>query len=263
MNILLGTDPELFVKQNGEYVSAFNLIPGTKKQPHPVRNGAVQVDGMALEFNTAPADTPETFIFNIQSVLAQLKDMVDGYELALDAVAEFGEEYISSQPREATDLGCDPDSNAWTGRVNDSPAVDAPFRTAAGHVHVGFCEDADVESPMHRASCEALIRQLDFYLGLPSVLLDPNAKRRELYGKAGAYRAKTYGCEYRVLSNFWLKDERLMEWVFTATNKAVESLMGGRFLSQEFGDIQDIINTSDVDRAKALINEIGLEVPNV
>ena len=53
--ILVGCDPEVFVKQNGVFKSAFGLIKGDKKNPQKIRNGAVQVDGMALEFNIDPA----------------------------------------------------------------------------------------------------------------------------------------------------------------------------------------------------------------
>ena len=51
MNILIGADPELFVKKDGVVVSGHDLIQGTKADPFPVQDGAVQVDGMALEFN--------------------------------------------------------------------------------------------------------------------------------------------------------------------------------------------------------------------
>jgi len=53
--ILVGCDPEYFVKKNGIFQSAHGLIMGDKKNPQKVRNGAVQVDGMAVEFNIDPA----------------------------------------------------------------------------------------------------------------------------------------------------------------------------------------------------------------
>ena len=56
-NILIGCDPEVFVKQNGVFRSAHGLIRGDKKNPQKIRSGAVQVDGMALEFNIDPART--------------------------------------------------------------------------------------------------------------------------------------------------------------------------------------------------------------
>ena len=53
--ILVGCDPEVFVAKGGKFISAHGMIPGTKKAPHKVERGAVQVDGMALEFNIDPA----------------------------------------------------------------------------------------------------------------------------------------------------------------------------------------------------------------
>jgi len=247
---LLGADPEVFVKNKlGQLVSGFGLIAGTKKQPAPVDRGAVQVDGMALEFNINPAATKAEFSLNIQTVLAQLKALVPDHDIAIQAVAHFGQEYMATQPEEALELGCDPDFNAYTGRTNDRPNGDRPFRTAAGHVHIGWSNGEDVMNPDHRRDCEMVIRQMDYYLGVPSLLLDPDDERRQLYGAAGAYRPKPYGCEYRVLSNFWLKSPELIDWVYTQTMAALSAL--------EHGDIapncEDIINNSDKETAKAIV----------
>jgi hypothetical protein len=52
MQVSVGADPEVFVRNaEGEPVPACGLIPGTKAEPHRVDSGAVQVDGLALEFN--------------------------------------------------------------------------------------------------------------------------------------------------------------------------------------------------------------------
>src|SRR3546814_8173445 len=69
-------DPEIFMFKNGVPVSAHNAVPGTKYDPYKVKNGAVQVDGMALEFNIDPSHTEEEFVSSVQSVLATLKEMV-------------------------------------------------------------------------------------------------------------------------------------------------------------------------------------------
>jgi len=121
MQLLLGADPEVFVQQAGKYLSAHGLIPGDKQNPYPVNNGAVQVDGMALEFNISPADTPETFLFNVQSVMQQLREMVPDYEVVTDPVATFTQEYLDEQPPEALELGCDPDYNGWSLEENTGP----------------------------------------------------------------------------------------------------------------------------------------------
>lgn len=260
MNITIGADPELFAKRDGQYVSAYNLVPGSKEHPHLVENGAVQVDGMALEFNINPADTEDGFIFNLTSVMQQLRELVPGYEVVPDPVATFTEEYMATQPEAALALGCDPDFNAWTGEVNTKPVATKPMRTGAGHVHIGWTEQGS--GPEHVALCNAFVRQLDFYLGLPSLIFDKDVGRRELYGKAGACRYKPYGVEYRVLSNRWLADERLMRWVFTNTQKAILAFRE-KELSSVHGDIQGIINNSDVDAALAIIHQEGIVIPEV
>ncbi len=41
MKLMIGADPELFVKDsNGNLVSAWNMIPVTKKAPHKVEKDA-------------------------------------------------------------------------------------------------------------------------------------------------------------------------------------------------------------------------------
>jgi len=94
MEILIGADPELFVSLGGKLVSAHNLIPGTKMAPHPVNNGAVQVDGMALEININPASTSKEFCKNILSVLKQLKEMIPSYEFVIEPAVHFEERYL-------------------------------------------------------------------------------------------------------------------------------------------------------------------------
>lgn len=263
MDILIGTDPEVFVKKAGKLVSAFNLIVGDKAAPQPVQDGAVQVDGMALEFNTNPASTAEEFGHNVQSVLAQLAAMVPEHEIVIEPVAHFGAEYIAEQPAIARELGCDPDFNAWSGDENKKPEAETPFRTAAGHVHVGYSDGLDIDDEYNLGIMRRVARQLDFYLGLPSLLFDSDVERRSMYGQAGAFRPKPYGLEYRTLSNAWLKSDEAIAWVFNASNKAVRDLLEGVDLEEKYGDIQDIINNSDVEAAKAIIEAEGLEVPNV
>lgn len=259
-NILVGADPELFVMRNGKFVSAYGLIKGDKKNPLKVDKGAVQVDGMALEFNIDPASTEDEFYVNIQTVMGILKGMVPDHEHALVPVADFSKEYIEAQPDEAKDLGCDPDFNAWSGAVNQKPDVQLPFRTASGHVHIGWTEGELPEDYGHNNMCQMAAKQMDFYLGLPSVLFDGDTRRREMYGKAGAYRPKSYGVEYRTLSNAWLKSEELIRWVFANVHKGMQELMQGNSLWEKYGDIQDIINTSDKDRAKAIISDAGIQL---
>lgn len=261
--ILVGCDPEVFVKKNGVFQSAWNLIKGDKKNPQPVRRGAVQVDGMALEFNIDPAATEDEFCINVQDVFAQLKAMVPEFEVVAVPVAHFTEEYMKKQPAASLELGCDPDYNGWTGEVNIKPNGQRPMRTASGHVHIGWTNVDDPMSEAHLFQANMAVRQLDFFLGLPSLEYDKDTERREMYGKAGCCRYKKYGVEYRTLSNAWLRSEKLMRWVHRATVRGIQELMNGNDLAEKYGDVQEIINSSDLKAARKIIKAAGLEVPSV
>jgi hypothetical protein len=265
MEILLGCDPEVFTKKNNIFHSAFGLIKGDKKNPYPVNNGAVQVDGMALEFNINPASSEKEFIYNVQDVLSTLRAMVPEYEVVISPVADFSPEHMAIQPQEALELGCDPDYNAWSLDANPKPQGDRPFRTASGHIHIGWTSADQVEGNEggHFNSCAKMGRQMDFFLGLPSLFYDNDVRRREMYGCAGAIRAKPYGVEYRTLSNMWLSSPELMGWVYRNAIAGAKSLMGGNDLSLKYGNIEHIINTSNQKEALKIIKAEGIEVPNV
>ena len=256
--ILVGADPEVFVRQNGGFVSAHGLIEGNKDRPQKVNRGAVQVDGMALEFNIDPAKDTDEFVLNITTVFEQLKLMVPNHEIAVVPVADFSLDYIRQQPREARELGCNPDFDAYTGTVNQKPQAERPMRTAAGHVHIGWGEDM----AGHEEQARSATIQMDFYLGLPSLFYDDDVRRRSMYGKAGCYRTKPYGVEYRTLSNAWLLNKERMAWVHRATVKGMQELMAGNFLFEKFGDISSVINNSDKKAAARIIEEAHLEVCN-
>lgn len=260
--ILVGCDPEVFVRKNGVFHSAFGLIKGDKKNPQKVNRGAVQVDGMALEFNIDPATSEDEFCINVQEVLNTMTKMVPGFEVVATPVAEFSLDYLKQQPKEALELGCDPDYNAWDSKANPRPDGERPMRTASGHVHIGWDNGADVQDLDHITRCNMVVKQLDFYLGLPSLFYDKETRRREMYGKAGACRYKSYGVEYRTLSNAWLVNRERMAWVYRATVAGVLSVMEGKTLADKYGDIQQIINTSDLKKAKAIIKAEKLEMCN-
>lgn len=260
LEILMGADPELFVKYGGEFVSAHGMVEGTKEKPFPVKDGAVQVDGMALEFNIDPANNEKEFTHNLISVMAQLSNMVPDYDLCAVAVAEFSKEVMDNAPKEAKILGCDADYNAWdNGRANPQPDANVDYRTAAGHIHIGWCEGMDISDEGHIQACILLAKQLDLYLGVPSLNFDKDSKRRDLYGKAGAFRVKSYGMEYRVLSNAWLKDKALMSWVYNNTIEAIRNLLRGGH--DYFEGVRLDINNSRYDRARYYIQQYGITPP--
>lgn len=233
----IGADPELFVTNNGKLVSAYGLVPGTKEAPFKVKHGAVQVDGMALEFNIDPAFTFSEFERNITSTMNQMKAMLpEGYEFLIEPVAEFGAEYIEAQPKEAKELGCNPDFNAYTRKENPRPDANMPFRTASGHLHIGWTNGVDPYDKGHLEACYALVKSLDSWIGIPSLVWDADDKRRSLYGQAGAFRPKHYGLEYRVPSNMWLVDPVFRKTVYYNTIEAIKHT----FANPAYGDNRQI-----------------------
>jgi len=267
LDILVGADPEVFVRKVGQkaFQSAHGLIEGDKKNPQKVHLGAVQVDGMALEFNIDPAKNEKEFITNITEVMRIMGEMVPGYEMVAQPVATFSAATIKKQPKEALELGCEPDFNAWQdGKVNPRPNGNVNFRTGAGHVHIGWTKDVDVNDPGHREACIMAAKQLDYYLGVGSLLYDPDTKRRTLYGAPGAFRPKPYGVEYRVLSNAWLKSPELMAWVYRMTIKGIQDLFEGK---PRYGTYDDTLKYAmqaekpDMYHLRFLMDRADVECP--
>ncbi len=254
MKLKIGADPEFFLKQQNKHISGFGVIPGTKETPYKVDKGAVQVDGMALEFNIHPAETSECFVINIQTVLKTLRKMVPKtMSFSFTSVATFTQKYIEEQHPMARALGCSPDWNAYTTRENPPPDATSNIRTAAGHIHIGWREGKG--RIRHTEECIMLVKQLDYMLGIPSILLDPVSRRREMYGKAGCFRPKPYGVEYRVLSNFWLKNKKYMSWVFRQTKQAYDLLVEkNTYFPEKYGELaREIINNNDIIAAKKFL----------
>jgi hypothetical protein len=251
VTILIGADPELFVKSNGKFLSAEGLIPGTKNEPYKVPRGAVQLDGLAAEFNIDPTDRQTTFVSNLRTVRKELTKMIKTHDKSLEIVAEpvadFDPDYFKTLSDESKKLGCEPDYNAYEyGLPNPIPDNKKTFRTGSGHVHLGWTSGAPTSDKAYIGFCNQVVQELDIYLGLPSLLWDSDNRRRELYGKAGAYRPKHYGLEYRVLSNAWLKDDKLAKYVFQATRKCVANMQKGIRLSYYGLRAENTINYSDL-----------------
>lgn len=234
----LGADPEVFLKNlkgKGTFVSAHEAIPGTKEAPFFVKGGAVQVDGVAAEFNIDPAKTQLEFVNNIDQVMRTMDFMIsksmEDARIVIEPTAIFDAGYFKALPKKVKRLGCDPDFNAWRGgEVNVKPHTNQPMRTGAGHIHVGWTEFEDPHKPSHTSDCIQVVKQLDAALFVPSLCWDKDNQRRQLYGNLGAFRPKSYGVEYRVLSNRWIAHRNTIKWVYDASVWAFKLLEAGYHL---------------------------------
>lgn len=265
----LGADPEVFVQGcgsvfNSEAVPVIGHLGGTKEAPRRIAEGAVQEDNVLAEFNIPPTKTSSGFISQIQSMLSIVDIELARKQLRYNSLStyRFDLDLLRSYGKQAMQLGCDPDIDAYTEEVNSPPNAEVGLRTASGHVHVGL--DMDKLRP---GELFDLVKMLDIYLGIPSVLLDEDRTRRQMYGKAGACRLKPYGIEYRVLSNFWIFEIEYINWVWQQIQSAIKFLNAGdgRNLQTTYSRwpawvIRNVINSYDDNTAAEICKDLEINV---
>ncbi len=253
-NVTLGCDPEIFLKKDGKIISAIGLIGGTKHNPQPISDfgHAIQEDNVAIEWNIPASATIEEFVNNNNFVKDYLAVLVAGMgcELDFSASAELDDDQLNND--KAREFGCEPDFNVYLQEANIPPSSDTNLRVCGGHIAVGW------DNPQEEVS-EDLIKAMDATLGLKSLFIDKDTRRKEMYGKAGCFRFKPFGVEYRTLSNFWTETDELIKWAYNTTLEAIELVNSGRIkdIDEKYSSyIVEAINTNNKDLAKELINKI-------
>lgn len=241
----IGADPEVFLGKNGSFVSAHDYLPGDKQHPHKVNKGAVQVDGMAAEFNIDPANNFEEFKDNLDSVQNTMKSMIGDLDFIEDVSVFFDKEFMDKIPAENLILGCESDFNGWTMADNDPPEDTTMMRTVGGHLHLGGFHTNNIYSDLHFGAAARLARTLDEMIGVYSVLWDKDDQRRTMYGKAGCFRPKFYGMEYRTLSNKWIFSDKLVRFVYDGVKEALEKMFDPTY--EPDPEVRSIIDESKRD----------------
>lgn len=231
--ISVGGDPEFFLFDDGYPCPAHEMVPGTKENPHKLKCGAVQVDGMAVEFNIDPSYSSEEFSHNINETLLEIRGMIPKkYEFRYQPSVFFRMLTLEKTPDHIKELGCSPDWNAYTSLQNISPMVELEkfptLRSAGGHITAGWAKDLDKTDASHIADCEAYIKEIDPIYQSFSNLWDQDMIRHKLYGAPGAYRPTSFGAEYRTPSNAWVRYPKLYPFIF---NMAYG--VANQFLTQE------------------------------
>lgn len=263
-NFKLGTDPELFIYSEKlcKFIPVCGMIGGTKEHPIQIDKNepmfSLQEDNVAVEFTIPPVNTLSGWLNNINymknfinETILKPKDLLPIYSSS----ARFEIEDLND-PR-AQHMGCNSSYNAWTYEQHQVDRSDYTLRTTGNHIHVGY----DNHNP--DTSIE-LIKAMDLFLGVPSVLIDPDTERRKMYGKCGDYRIKTsYGVEYRSLGGYFLTNNELLTWVYNNTLAAIDFVnTGGMEIITNAEDIQKCINTCDKDLANEIIEDYKIEVLN-
>lgn len=260
VEFLIGSDPEVFLqdRETKEIVSAIPYVMGDKHEPYQIpdlpKGCCIQTDNIMVEYCLPATKSPEEFVENLELCKQFTNDIIPAnLEVVIKASGRLNEKYLKD--KKSQQFGCDPDFNAWAdGFQNESPSNKTNLRTCGGHIHIGY-NNHSMDKSMQ------LIKALDIFLGVPSILLDPDKERKKMYGKAGAFRFKDYGVEYRSLSNFWIKDLELVKWTFAGVQNAINFVnrkLVNKLTDTQQNEIETCINTGDEALSHKLMNEFGL-----
>lgn len=247
----IGSDPEAFLFIGKDPISAIGLVPGSKKEPFRISDDeSVQVDNVAIEFNVKPTLDPAEFMASLGKCVAWMDQHVQSINplirVSFTPSVEFSADQLESKA--ARVFGCDVDYNAWTGLPNarPNPKKNPTLRSCGGHIHLGYAIKLNPDDELR------LIRLLDQHVGIYTAYICKDERRMKLYGKAGAFRPKPYGIEYRTPSNTWLSDEGYITEVFKRVKFAVEKFNDGEDAPEE---IRSIINDAAIEEMKVLLEK--------
>lgn len=270
---LTGADIELFVaeKATGKIVSAEPFIKGTKDKPFQFdvesKFFATSLDNVLAEFSIPPAKDKAEFYRNIQHSRGYIDSILPKeYCTVVLPAANLDPYYL--QTDQARMFGCEEDYNAYTADMNIKPfCEDETLRSCGGHIHVGWKNPMSFNSETYMGTIpkdylrRMLVKALDLHIGIPSVLQEPNNKRKELYGKAGAYRPKKYGLEYRTISNYYLESKKLTDWVYNSVQKSIDFVNRGEMIEPTMDPIiQNAINHNQREVAAELCRKYQLKI---
>ena len=258
-NIMIGSDPELFIinSKTGKVVSSIGIIPGEKgnayRSPDMPEGYGLQIDNILAEFNIPPTNNIDDFVKSMNYMKEYIRNYVKKINPDLDIMhassAIVDDDQLQSD--EAKLFGCSVDYNAYTERANPKPEGEKTnLRSSGIHIHISY------DKPNAATSVE-LVKYLDMYLGIPSVVMDPDVERRKLYGKAGCFRLCKYGVEYRSLGGHFLNNDDLIKFMYNGTMKAIYAYNNCLPLINE-DIIELVINENRINEARTLIKKYNL-----
>jgi hypothetical protein len=227
---VIGADPEVFIRHNsGRLMGSSQVIPIEGLVVDQDRNtgkgilvdapsgvyasGTIVRDGVQAELHPLQDSCRQILGSRIGMLLNRLSDHLAEHDAHIDfsVGVTLDDAFKAGMQEHERQLGCLRSENIH--KPDQDLGVDGATyekRSAGGHLHleVNRYVTASMDWPTAKLELTTLVPLLDFFVGLPCVLLDRdpgNAERRKVYGRAGEYRLPKYGLEYRTLSNFWLR----------------------------------------------------------
>lgn len=259
IEVTVGADPEVFLMQGKQVVPAERFTKGTKEAPQDLGEGfSVHYDNIALEFNIPPSATLKDWKTNLSAGLFACQQVAPGVDIVMLPAMMIPLEYLKSCGPSVMQFRCDPEMNIY-GDMLYKP-ISPELRSAGGHVHIGWGSQVPHSQQM------LVSTWLDYCLGLPLTLAEPDVERsklrRSLYGKPGSIRYKPYGVEYRTPGNEWLSNEASTELVFAGAQRAVQlaSTLGTFPYHEHIEALRMAIQDSDKVLAKELLEFFDSEI---
>lgn len=239
-----GSDPEFTLVKDGRYRSAIGIIQGATDNRIKIRGHEFYYDNALAEAAIKPSSTKEDAVANFRECLQLYAEMAQPFRLVAQAAQNYERSELDHP--EAKKVNCDPEHCPYLMKQASSPIEEILYgtlRTCGGHVHLGH--EGLIDTP------EAILAMYmcDIFLGIPSLWLDKDPTsltRRSMYGAAGRYRVKSYGMEYRSLSNFWLQTPRLVAFVFEMSQFITEYVVSGQAWKHWTFDLDVFYNTDNL-----------------
>lgn len=244
----IGIEVEMTVLQLSRPVVC-SFLPYTKKRPLDIDGNLFHKDASMFEVALRPCSTGAEIEEEWNKALAQATSMLPaGAIFDLQDSVEYTSTELRNDPY-ASVMGCSSSQSIYPGTVPTPSAYRDNYRYAGMHVSISADEFIPDEQ----------VLALDAVLGIKSVLdweqhsTEAVIKRRKTYGRAGEFRRKPFGIEYRTLpASAWRQatGDQLFELVDRALNTDVRRLV------PHLVDIQQAINLSSWWRADVIWKDV-------
>ncbi len=275
-SITFGCDPEFFFSKSGKILGAEKILPeggmiykpgeGIKKNDgdnttvssQGFNSSKIVIDGVQAELNPRPNTCRANLANEISCCMTKLyKEIIktnEGLSIDFSQNIKVDKKEFTSLSEKSKRLGCAASANAYgeKSKINIKKSRILTSRSAGGHIHIGTSNTDTNKVKKVLQNAANLVPLLDAIVGNTCVLIDRdpgNIKRRRLYGRAGEYRTPKHGLEYRVLSNFWLRNYALMSFVMGLVRQTVIIAANSTFGDNYAKMIQSAVKRADIKKA--------------
>ena len=277
-DVSLGCDPEFFFKDDkGNTTGSEKILPPTgiktdqatmdecqRKGMRCMNIGSqIVVDGVQAEINPKEATCRAVMGYEISNCFRDLSRALKGRNVKVDVapVVEVSQAEMDTLSDASKVFGCAPSTNVYTQGTSKIKVDPRKYtkRSAGGHLHLGDYDYRSDYTPAQWSrtfkalkNVDVMVPMLDIIVGNTCVLLDrdpSNKERRKNYGRAGEFRLKSYGIEYRTLSNFWLRSYPLMGLVMGLARFAVNAVAQSTPENDYAKAFMSLVNRDDIVKA--------------